>query len=625
MKIQPITYSLLYKWRNSAFGATQRTKNKSQRISYKKPMPCTYAGSLILLFTVLVSTGCGGGPGGQDDNGQMPNDDVVVIEPGEDTVPASGKDSYVPDPELLFTPARGLFDSATSVQLSTSIAGANIYYTLDGSKPAANNGTLYTSPIAVDTTATVRAVVIDADEEVTDVATHTYIFPKDVLKQSDNTLPSGDYVFWTNEMDPNIVNDNAYSAMIEGAFYAIPTMSIVAPDAAIFGVAGIHRGNNLRPEDAKPHPDHVDEVEVSLEMFYPANYSRPHGPGFQSNVGLKIQGGGGKWDNGEYDHKQSFGLRFRKAYGNGSLNYTVFEDAPLNGASESGKYDKLILRAGHNKSWGSTWDNDRSVYTRDQLGRDLQIDMSGVGVRGTFVHLYINGLYWGLYNPTERPDDAHASNYLGGKEDEHYVGKGKGGDVDGDSERFDFWRDTVSDSGDWAQLQDYLAIDEYIDMALSNVYAATGDFPQYYFTNRFGDKPGPIYFWNWDIEDSFGGGSRRSGDPDANRLGKVYEFDTIWDNFPEFRQRFTARANAHVAANGALSDANVLANWNALTHYIEDAIVLESARWGDERIDDTNERYTRDDQWTDARDAVTDDIQGRAAKLIEALKDDGYY
>ena len=35
------------------------------------------------------------------------------------------------------------------------------------------------------------------------------------------------------------------------------------------------------------------------------------------------------------------------------------------------------------------------------------------GVHGTFVHLYINGYYWGLYNVVERPDEWFASEHFG--------------------------------------------------------------------------------------------------------------------------------------------------------------------------------------------------------------------
>ena len=46
--------------------------------------------------------------------------------------------------------------------------------------------------------------------------------------------------------------------------------------------------------------------------------------------------------------------------------------------------------------------------------RDSQIALSGIGAHGTYVHLYINGIYWGLYNPSERPDNEFAADYIGG-------------------------------------------------------------------------------------------------------------------------------------------------------------------------------------------------------------------
>ena len=40
---------------------------------------------------------------------------------------------------------------------------------------------------------------------------------------------------------------------------------------------------------------------------------------------------------------------------------------------------------------------------------------------GKYVHLYLNGLYWGLYNVHERPDDSFADEYYGGDKDDYYV------------------------------------------------------------------------------------------------------------------------------------------------------------------------------------------------------------
>ena len=73
----------------------------------------------------------------------------------------------------------------------------------------------------------------------------------------------------------------------------------------------------------------------------------------------------GRWREGEYDHKQSFSLKFRTEYGYSKLKYPVFESAPLNAAGAADEFDTLILRAGHNKGWGSTWDSKNTVYTRE--------------------------------------------------------------------------------------------------------------------------------------------------------------------------------------------------------------------------------------------------------------------
>ena len=55
--------------------------------------------------------------------------------------------------------------------------------------------------------------------------------------------------------------------------------------------------------------------------------------------------------------------------------------------------------------------------------RDSQLDMDQLSAHGMYVHLYVNGLYWGLYNPTERPDDAFHEIYQGDREEDWDVVK----------------------------------------------------------------------------------------------------------------------------------------------------------------------------------------------------------
>jgi hypothetical protein len=57
-----------------------------------------------------------------------------------------------------FTPAAGTYPSAQTVAVSTTTAGASIRYTTDGSAPSETAGTLYSGPITVSNTTTIKAI-----------------------------------------------------------------------------------------------------------------------------------------------------------------------------------------------------------------------------------------------------------------------------------------------------------------------------------------------------------------------------------------------------------------------------------------------------------------------------------
>ena len=63
--------------------------------------------------------------------------------------------------------------------------GANIYFTTDASTPNKTNGMLYTTPIPVGTTTIVRAVAIEDGVGSSTTITQSYIFPGDVIHQSE--------------------------------------------------------------------------------------------------------------------------------------------------------------------------------------------------------------------------------------------------------------------------------------------------------------------------------------------------------------------------------------------------------------------------------------------------------
>ena len=61
----------------------------------------------------------------------------------------------------------------------------------------------------------------------------------------------------------------------------------------------------------------------------------------------------------------------------------------------------------------------RRLFIRDQFMRDLQRDMGHVASHGRYVHMYVNGLYWGISMFVERPSASFSASHLGGQKLEY--------------------------------------------------------------------------------------------------------------------------------------------------------------------------------------------------------------
>jgi hypothetical protein len=69
---------------------------------------------------------------------------------------------------------------------------------------------------------------------------------------------------------------------------------------------------------------------------------------------------------------------------------------------------------------------NRAKFLTDQFTADLLNNAGLIGMRGRYVHVYLNGLYWGLYDMHERMDEAAASSYMGGRKEEWDILKHRG-------------------------------------------------------------------------------------------------------------------------------------------------------------------------------------------------------
>ena len=529
-----------------------------------------------------------------------------------------------------FGKSHGFFTSSISVKITSSTSTAQIRYTTDGSAPTASHGVQLANggSVTVNKTTVLRAVGYQSGMTTSYPFTQTYIFLSDVIVQGTPPGYNTDWgpagtVGWYNGssdygMDPQVVNDSRYSSTIKGDLKAIPTLSLVADKDDLFAAsAGLYvtggSGANTK------------EIAVSAELIWPDGRA-----GFQIDAGLK-----------SHTHrcwKRSLRLLFKTNYGGPQkLEYDFFQDAPLHAGSALDSLGKLILRAGMNEDWGGMTKADQAAttYIKDQFMRDSQIDMCGYGAHGTFVHLYINGYYWGVYNPVERPDARWAADTFGGAKTDYYA-RNHAGNVSGSSSRYTTYRDSQvvkdqSNTGNYTTTKNYLNVQNYCDYVLLGWYGATDDWVKgtgsyqnnFYVGNR-NSPAGPVHYYVWDAELSFRadplihpGFLQLTSHKDLAR-----PFYYLWRS-PDFRVLLADRLYKHLKNGGALSSATARARWDALHDHVERAIVGESARWGDcrkDHIDSGLPVYTRHAHWYSACTAVRNQLSARPDQLLNVCR-----
>ena len=61
--------------------------------------------------------------------------------------------------------------------------------------------------------------------------------------------------------------------------------------------------------------------------------------------------------------------------------------------------------------------------------RAVRLDHPQPAAHGRFLHIYINGVYWGVYNVVERPDAGFAESYIEGANRDLWEGQNSGNTI----------------------------------------------------------------------------------------------------------------------------------------------------------------------------------------------------
>ena len=508
---------------------------------------------------------------------------VFFSTPTPEAANGTGAECVVNDTTFNFD--RGFYDTPINVIISTATEGASIRYTTDGSKPSETVGTLYTGAIPISTTTSLRAIAYKTGCLPTNVDTHTYVFVDDVALQPDN--PAGWPTDWSNsgdpstihpadyEMDPRVVNDTAGlrsgDYTMRNALLDIPTVSITMKPSDFLNseaqpATGIYSNPRSRGTSW--------EKECSMEYIHPDGTK-----GFQEDCKIEIQGNASRRP--ARMHKHSMRVTFTSQYGPPKLRHDVFPDSGID------EFNQLVLRACFTDSWGLvSWGSTRyrpndSMYIRDVWMKDSLGDMGQPTSHGNFVHLYVNGLYWGLHNLTERIKADFYAEHQGGEADDWEVNA----DLTTPGAQWNSMMSTlngsIQQSNVYNAAKTKIDVENFADYMLLHFYADAEDWPHkngYAAALSVANGGDGRYRFNvWDQEIAL---DKYTWNRYDHSQGAGAPFQRLRLN-EEFRMLFADRAHKHMFNGGALSEQASIDRWLKRCTEIDKAIIGESARWGD--------------------------------------------
>ncbi|RED98378.1 putative secreted protein (Por secretion system target) [Marinoscillum furvescens DSM 4134] len=457
----------------------------------------------------------------------------------------------------------GFYEDPVELTLSAGAAGETLAFTLDGSVPSLTNGTLVrpatTSSIAdttfvIDRTTVIRSAAYQSDKWRNTISTYSFLFIDDVI---------------TSEvMNPEITGDERYSRSMREALEALPTVSLVMPNGAV-------------------NDDYL--IATSVEWLEPGQSSS-----FQVDAGVRYFGGAFT----DFD-KENFRLYFKSEYGVSKLRYPLFEGFGR-GIAPVEKFDQLELRAGSHDMVM------RGFYMSNRFTDDTMLDMGNLNPHGRFVHLYINGTYWGQYHLRERWNaDMHAQ-YLGGEKVEYEAINGNwnqggwadpGEPYDGDGS---FWETAKSLREDFEAIQDYVDVAHYVDFMLLYMFGRSEN--EYRTVAPATPGAGGFKFYLNDADGFLRSSGNRTGWKQPGRTnadGPGSIFSMLYkEGHPKFKALVADRIYEHYFNDGALTFEKNRDRLLQRCNEVETAFLAESARWG----------YRTPESWREARDNYINDV-----------------
>ncbi len=470
---------------------------------------------------------------------------------------------------------RGFYEAPITVSLSATTPDSIVRFTTNRSEPTLANGSTYTTPLIINSTTILRVAAFKTLWAPSPVGTHTFIFPDKVIASS--------------VMSTAITRNTAYSNSIRPGLLDVPSISL-AGSATINGTT---------------------ETLASVEWIDPKGSK-----GFQANCGARLYGGAFT----DFA-KKNFRLYFRPEYGASKVSYPIFEghDQNLPAIQE---FDQLELRGGsHDMS-------QRGFYMSNLFTDETLRDMGHLNPHGRFVHLYLNGIYWGLYHLRERWGAAMHRRYLGGVRENYESINGNwnvggwpdpGVPYDGDGST---WTRIKALRGNYGAIKAWLDVPQYVDYMLMWMFGGSEDeyrcvgptTPGSGFKFCLNDADGWFcgpWYCAADNRTSRGAPGRSAGDGPGSIFSMLFK-----EGNADYRTLLADRIHRALFLEGVLTPGRNKARLLRECGEINRAFIAEAARWN----------YLTPSSWAGRRDYVlTNWFPRRTAEVLSQWRNAGFY
>ena len=381
-------------------------------------------------------------------------------------------------PKPSFSIAGGFYSKDQNVTLSSSLEGAVIRYTTDGSEPT-EDSPIYSGAIKAEKKSSESLISGYDRKNNTQVQHYQWQSGDGQLSQPSvynwGSVEKGfvikakvfhpDYVPSVTACQTYFINMSRPSLPIVSV--SVDKGSFFSADSGIYiqGTNGIKRGGD---GDVRANWNHDDWERKVFVEYFDANGTRQFGV----NAGAKVMGAISR-----HSDLKSLNIIMRKKYEEGRMDYPIF------GNDGMSYYESFILR-----NSGNDW--EQGMFARDAVAQSIvrgQCDLETQAYQP--VVMYLNGEYWSIINVRERYD----KHYFGGHYD--YVDEGN---IDllkinkeknsfnaseGDSIRYEemmvyLKQNSMADADNYNYVKNhYIDVDNMINYYIAQLFSQNTDWP----------------------------------------------------------------------------------------------------------------------------------------------------